>query len=53
MSHQEVIFGGPGQLLTIRHEGISSDAYVPGVLLALSKVHELPPGVTSGLDALL
>jgi 4-hydroxy-tetrahydrodipicolinate reductase len=53
VSHQEVIFGGPGQLLTIRHEGISSDAYVPGVLLALSKVHGLPPGVTAGLDALL
>jgi 4-hydroxy-tetrahydrodipicolinate reductase len=53
VAHQEVIFGGPGQTLTIRHDTTSRDAFVPGVLLALERVRELPPGLTVGLDALL
>jgi len=53
VAHQEVLFGGDGQLLTIRHDTISREAFVPGVLLALEKVLELPPGVTVGLEALL
>ena len=53
VAHQEVILGGTGETLTIRHDTSSRDAFVPGVLLALSKLHELPPGVTVGLDALL
>ena len=53
VAHQEVIFGGPGQTLTIRHDTTSRDAFVPGVLLALEKVSSLPPGLTVGLDALL
>jgi 4-hydroxy-tetrahydrodipicolinate reductase len=53
VAHQEVLFGGDGQLLTIRHDAYSREAYVPGVLLALDKLHELPPGLTSGLDAIL
>jgi 4-hydroxy-tetrahydrodipicolinate reductase len=53
VAHQEVIFGGPGQTLTIRHDTTSRDAFVPGVLLALDKVRELPAGLTVGLDALL
>jgi 4-hydroxy-tetrahydrodipicolinate reductase len=53
VAHQEVLFGGDGQLLTIRHDAYSREAYVPGVLLALEKLHELPPGLTSGLDAIL
>jgi 4-hydroxy-tetrahydrodipicolinate reductase len=53
VAHQEVLFGGDGQLLTIRHDAYSREAYVPGVLLALGKLHELPPGLTIGLDALL
>jgi 4-hydroxy-tetrahydrodipicolinate reductase len=52
-AHQEVILGGPGQTLTIRHDAISREAYTPGVLLALAKLAELPPGLTVGLDALL
>jgi len=52
-AHQEVIFGGPGQTLTIRHDGSSHEAYTPGVLLALEKLPTLPPGLTVGLDALL
>jgi len=53
VAHQEVLLGGPGELLTIRHDALSREAYVPGVLLALDRVGTLPPGVTVGLDALL
>ena len=53
VAHQEVLFGGEGQLLTIRHDTFSRDAFVPGVLLALEKLSTLPPGLTVGLDALL
>jgi 4-hydroxy-tetrahydrodipicolinate reductase len=53
VAHQEVIFGGPGQTLTIRHDTTSREAFVPGVLLALERIRELPPGLTVGLDALL
>jgi 4-hydroxy-tetrahydrodipicolinate reductase len=53
LAHQEVIFGGLGQTLTIRHDTLSRDAFVPGVLLALERLPTLPPGVTVGLDALL
>ena len=52
-AHQEVILGGPGQTLTIRHDALSREAYTPGVLLALRKLDSLPPGLTVGLDALL
>ena len=52
-AQQEVLLGGPGQLLTIRHDATSREAYTPGVLLALEKLSTLPPGVTVGLDALL
>jgi 4-hydroxy-tetrahydrodipicolinate reductase len=53
VAHQEVIFGGRGETLTIRHDTTSRDAFVPGVELALARVGELPAGVTVGLDALL
>ena len=53
VAHQEVILGGRGQTLTIRHDTTSRDAFVPGVILALEHVRELPPGLTLGLDALL
>jgi 4-hydroxy-tetrahydrodipicolinate reductase len=53
VAHQEVLLAGEGQLLTIRHDAFSREAYVPGVLLALEKLGELPPGLTVGLDALL
>lgn len=53
LAHQEVIFGGPGETLTIRHDTTSREAFVPGVLRALERVAELPPGLTIGLDALL
>jgi 4-hydroxy-tetrahydrodipicolinate reductase len=53
VGHQEVLFGDEGQLLTIRFDAFSSQAYVPGVLLALERVLDLPPGVTVGLETLL
>jgi 4-hydroxy-tetrahydrodipicolinate reductase len=53
VAHQEVLFGGEGQLLTIRHDTFSREAFVPGVLLALERLPQLPPGLTVGLDALL
>src|SRR5262245_464232 len=53
VAHQEVLFGGPGELLTLRHDTLSREAFVPGVLLALAKLPQLPPGLTVGLEALL
>lgn len=53
VAHQEVLLGGQGQLLTIRHDAFGRDAYVPGVILALERLSGLPPGLTVGLDALL
>jgi 4-hydroxy-tetrahydrodipicolinate reductase len=52
LAHQEVIFGGPGQTLTVRHDTIDRSAFVPGVLLAIRSVGDRP-GLTVGLDALL
>lgn len=53
VAHQEVIFGAEGQLLTIRHDTTARESFADGVLLALSKLPELPAGLTVGLDALL
>ncbi len=53
VAHQEVLFGGEGQLLTIRHDTYSREAFVPGVVLALERLHELSPGLTVGLEVLL
>jgi 4-hydroxy-tetrahydrodipicolinate reductase len=52
VAHQEVIFGGPGETLTIQHDTTSREAFVPGVLLALERVRGLPPGLTVGLETL-
>ena len=53
VAHQEVIFGGEGQLLTIRHDTTARESFADGVLLALQKLADLPPGLTVGLDAIL
>ena len=53
VAHQEVLFGGDGQLLTIRHDTFSREAFVPGVLLALERLPTLPEGLTVGLEKLL
>ena len=53
VAHQEVIFGGEGQLLTIRHDTTGRESFADGVLLALDKLATLPPGLTLGLELLL
>jgi 4-hydroxy-tetrahydrodipicolinate reductase len=53
VAHQEVILGGPGETLTIRHDTTSRTAFVPGVLRAVEAVRTLPPGLTVGLEAIL
>ena len=53
VAHQETLFGGDGQLLTIRHDTTSREAFAPGVLLAVRRVRELPPGLTVGLETFL
>jgi 4-hydroxy-tetrahydrodipicolinate reductase len=53
VAHQEVIFGGEGQLLTIRHDTTGRESFADGVLLALQKLADLPPGLTIGLDTLI
>jgi 4-hydroxy-tetrahydrodipicolinate reductase len=53
VAHQEVLLGGEGQLLTIRHDANSREAYIPGVLLALDRLPTLPSGLTVGLETLL
>jgi 4-hydroxy-tetrahydrodipicolinate reductase len=53
LAHQEVIFGGQGQTLTIRHDSIDRTSFMPGVLLAVRRIGDLPQPFTVGLDALL
>ena len=53
LAHQEVVFGMAGQTLTIRHDAISRECYMPGVLLAIKRVWDLPVGLTFGLEAVL
>jgi 4-hydroxy-tetrahydrodipicolinate reductase len=53
VAHQEVIFGGEGQTLTIRHDSIDRRSFMPGVLMAVRRVSELPQPLTVGLEHLL
>jgi 4-hydroxy-tetrahydrodipicolinate reductase len=52
VAHQEVIFGGDGELLTIRHDSLDRASFMPGVLLAVREVAKRP-GLTMGLEPLL
>jgi 4-hydroxy-tetrahydrodipicolinate reductase len=52
LAHQEVILGGPGQTLIIRHDTISRECYMPGVMLAIKEVVK-HKGLVYGLDTLL
>lgn len=52
VAHQEVILGGPGQTLTIRHDSTDRSSFMPGVLLAVKKIRHYP-GLTIGLEKLL
>jgi 4-hydroxy-tetrahydrodipicolinate reductase len=53
VAHQEVILGGLGETLTIRHDSIDRVAFMPGVLLATRRVAGLPDRLTVGLEHLL
>lgn len=53
VAHQELIFGGEGQTLTIRHDSINRSSFMPGVVLACREVGSLPDPLTVGLEALL
>jgi 4-hydroxy-tetrahydrodipicolinate reductase len=53
VAHQEVLFGGQGQTLSIRHDSTDRTSFVPGVLLAIRKVPELPERFVVGLENLL
>jgi 4-hydroxy-tetrahydrodipicolinate reductase len=53
VAHQEVIFGGEGQTLSLRHDSIDRRSFMPGVLLAVRKVAGLPDRLTVGLEKLL
>ncbi len=53
VAHQEVIFGGQGQTLSIRHDSIDRRSFMPGVLLAVRSVAKLPERFTVGLEKLL
>lgn len=52
VAHQEVIFGAPGETLTIRHDSLSRDSFMPGVLLAVKRVRTLQ-GLVVGLENIL
>jgi 4-hydroxy-tetrahydrodipicolinate reductase len=53
VAHQEVIFGGEGQTLSLRHDSIDRRSFMPGVLLAVRRVRDLPDRFTVGLENLL
>ena len=53
VAHQEVVFGGEGQTLAIRHDSIDRTSFMPGVLLAVRKVPYLPERLVMGLENLL
>ena len=53
VAHQEVIFGGLEQTLTIRHDSLGRESFMPGVLLAVRRVGTLERSPTYGLETLL
>ncbi|TMK75723.1 MAG: 4-hydroxy-tetrahydrodipicolinate reductase [Actinobacteria bacterium] len=53
VAHQQVIFGSEGQTLSIRHDSTDRRSFMPGVLLAVRRVADLPDRLTVGLERLL
>jgi 4-hydroxy-tetrahydrodipicolinate reductase len=53
VAHQEVLLGGIGETLTIRHDSLDRASFMPGVLLAVRQIGSLSPGLTVGLEGLL
>jgi 4-hydroxy-tetrahydrodipicolinate reductase len=52
VAHQEILFGAPGETLTVRHDSLERSSFMPGVLLAVRAVINRP-GLTIGLEELL
>lgn len=52
VAHQEVIFGSPGETLTVRHDSLSRDSFMPGVLTAIKRIGQ-SQGLTVGLENIL
>jgi 4-hydroxy-tetrahydrodipicolinate reductase len=52
VAHQEVLFGGVGETLTIRHDSLDRESFMPGVLAAVREVAQRP-GLTVGIDSIL
>ncbi len=53
VAHQEVLLGGHGEILTIRHDSLDRTSFMPGVLLAARGIASLPAGLTVGLEGML
>lgn len=53
LAHHEILLGGHGEVLTIRHDSMDRASFMPGVLLAVRGAADLPPGLSVGLDGLL
>jgi 4-hydroxy-tetrahydrodipicolinate reductase len=53
VAHQEVLLGGHGETLTIRHDSLDRASFMPGVLLGIRAMATLPAGLTFGLESLL
>lgn len=53
VAHQETVFGGTGQTLSLRHDSLARESFMPGVLLAVRRVGELDHSPTVGLEKLL
>jgi 4-hydroxy-tetrahydrodipicolinate reductase len=53
VAHQEVLLGGPGEILTLRHDSLDRSSFMPGVVLGCRGIASLPAGLSVGLDALL
>jgi 4-hydroxy-tetrahydrodipicolinate reductase len=53
VAHQEVLLGGHGETLTIRHDSLDRASFMPGVLLGVRSIASLPPGLTVGIESLL
>ncbi|MHB9054406.1 MAG: 4-hydroxy-tetrahydrodipicolinate reductase [Thermoleophilia bacterium] len=53
VAHQEVVFGGRGQTLSLRHDSISRESFMPGVILAVQKVAGLEERLVVGLEKIM
>ncbi|GAA3949689.1 4-hydroxy-tetrahydrodipicolinate reductase [Actinomadura viridis] len=53
IAHQEVLLGGHGEIFTIRHDSMNRESFMPGVLLAVRRVGDLPDRLTVGIESLL